>query len=309
MALFTPPGHRQAGTACPTAGVARSAGLSRTGMRPDRRELDLSPAGGDPSARICWSLSGGHACLIAGSLIVRRPAVIRRRGICWSLPGGHARLIAGSLTSCRLAVTHQTGALVATRRAQCARSLGHDVMLSRGRSPGRHLLGTVRRAQGACSPGERRFAGPGRTPAGLRRALPGGHRVPDRWRSVDSAGAVSPTATLWSQDRVSCPGRAGRQGQHMVGQRASQRAAYPGSGIERPVLSGRRGVLTCRGPVNRVAQWQDSDRCSEPGPRQGGRASAGGGRRRSGGGHGPGRDPVILARLRDLRTGSTWSVH
>ena len=25
----------------------------------------------------CWSLSGGHACLIAGSLIVRRPAVAR----------------------------------------------------------------------------------------------------------------------------------------------------------------------------------------------------------------------------------------
>ena len=133
--------------------------------------------------------------------------------------------------------------------------------------------------------------------------------MPDHWSSADAAGAVSSTATLWSQDRVSCRGRAGRQSQHMEGQRASQRAAFPGSGIERPVLSGRRGVLTCRGPVNRVAQWQDSDRCSEPGPRQGSRMSAGGGLRRSGGGHGTWRDPVIPARLRDLRTGSTWSVH
>ena len=33
VALFNPPGHRQAGTACPTAGVARSAGHSRAGMR------------------------------------------------------------------------------------------------------------------------------------------------------------------------------------------------------------------------------------------------------------------------------------
>jgi hypothetical protein len=75
----------------------------------------------------------------------------------------------------RLAVIRQTGALVATRRAQGARSLGHDVLPGRGRSPGRHLLGTTRRAQGACSLGERRFVGPGGTPAGLRRALPGGH--------------------------------------------------------------------------------------------------------------------------------------
>jgi hypothetical protein len=88
--------------------------------------------------------------------------------------------------------------------------------------------------------------------------------VPDRWRSADSAGAVSPTATLWSQDRVSCRGRAGRQSQHVEGQRASQRAAYPGSGIERPVFAGRHGVLTCRGPVNRVAQWQVSGRPGIP---------------------------------------------
>ncbi len=85
--------------------------------------------------------------------------------------------------------------------------------------------------------------------------------MPDRWRSADSADAVSPTATLWSQDRVSCRGRAGRQSKPEEGQWDSQLAAYPGSGIERPVLSGRREVLTCRGPVNRVAQWQDSDRC------------------------------------------------
>ena len=94
----------------------------------------------------------------------------------------------------------------------------------------------------------------GGPPAGLCRALSGGHCVPDRWRSADSAGAASPAATLWSQDRVSCQGRTGRQSEE--GQRASQRAASPGSGIERPVTSGRHGVLTCRGPVNRVAQWQ-----------------------------------------------------
>ena len=78
----------------------------------------------------------------------------------------------------------------------------------------------------------------------------------------------------------------------MEGQRASQRAAYPGPGIERPVLSGRRGVLPCWGPVTRVAQWQDSDRCSEPALRQGSRTAAGGGHRRSGGCHGAWRDPV-----------------
>ena len=84
--------------------------------------------------------------------------------------------------------------------------------------------------------------------------------MPDRWRSADSAGAVSPTITLRSQDRVSCPGRTGRQIQHVEGQRASQRVVYPEPGIERPVFSGRHGVLTCRGPVNRVAQWQVSGR-------------------------------------------------
>jgi hypothetical protein len=214
------------------------------------------------------------------------------------------------LIVCRLAVICQAGSMVATRRAQGARSLGHDVLPGRGAAPGRHSPGTTRRAQGACSLGERRLAGPGWTPVGLRRALSGGHCVSDRWKNADSAGAVGSTATLWSQDRVSCRGRAGRQSQHMEGQRASQRAAYPGSGIERPVLSGRRGVLTCWGPVNRVAQWQDSDRCSEPAPRQGSRTAAGGGHRRSGGCHGAWRDPVPpLVRLRDLRTGSTWSVH
>jgi hypothetical protein len=120
-----------------------------------------------------------------------------------------------------------------------------------GQSPGRHLLGTTRRAQGACSLGERRPAGPGRTPAGPRRALSGGPWVPDRWKGADSdsAGAVSPTATLWSQDRVSRRGRSGRQSKE--DQWASQRAAYPDSGTERPDPSGRRGVLTCRGPVIR----------------------------------------------------------
>ena len=94
-------------------------------------------------------------------------------------------MIAGSLIVCRLAVICQTGALVATRRAQGARSLGHDVSTGRGRSPGRHLLGTTRRAQDACSLGER-----GRTPPGTaRRALSarspeecrlGGRSEPDR---------------------------------------------------------------------------------------------------------------------------------
>ncbi len=211
----------------------------------------------------------------------------------------------------RLAVICQAGSTVATRRAhwQVARSLGHDVLSGRGAAPGRHLPGTTRRAQGACSLGERRLAGPGRTPVGLHRALSGGHRVSDRRKNAGSAGAVGPTATMRSQDRASCRDRTGRQSKPEGGQWASQRAAHPGTGTERPALIGRRGVLTCWGPVNRVAQWQDSDRCPEPAPRQGNRTTAGGGHHRTGAVTAPGGIRVLPARLRELRTGSTWSVH
>ena len=64
------PGGSRAG------GTLHSAGPPPGGHRgPDRW--------GSP---FCWSLSGGLACLIAGSPIVRRPAVIRRRG-----SAGHSR--------------------------------------------------------------------------------------------------------------------------------------------------------------------------------------------------------------------------
>ena len=106
-----------------------------------------------------------------------------------------------------------------------------------GAAPGRHLPGTTRRAQGACSLGERRIAGPGWTPVGLRRALSGRHCVSDRWKNAGSAYAVGPTATLRSQDRVSCQGRKGRQSKPEGGQWASQRAAHPGTGTERPDLN------------------------------------------------------------------------
>jgi hypothetical protein len=95
---------------------------------------------------------------------------------------------------------------------------------------GRHLLGTTRRAQGARSLGERRLVGQGRTPVRLRRALSGGHsaghyqtatlRSQDRVSCqgrTGRGGRVGPTAIMRSQDRVSRQGRTGRQGRHRGG--------------------------------------------------------------------------------------------
>ncbi len=138
---------------------------------PDRWKPERQPVGGDPPARICWSLSGGHSVLDRWELD-RSPAGGDPSGrICWS----------------------------PTRRAQCARLLGRDDLPGRGRSSGRDLLGpgsyqagTLRLAvcliAGSAST---RRAGGG-LPAGICWMLPGGHNMLDRWKWVDSQVGYRP---------------------------------------------------------------------------------------------------------------------
>jgi hypothetical protein len=96
---------------------------------------------------------------------------------------------------------------------------------------------------------------------------------------------VCSTGTLWSQGRVSRQGQPGRRSEE--GQQAILRSESPvGPGAGNPDASGRRGVLTRRGPVSRVAQWQDSDRFSESPPMPGNWTAAGGCCCRGGGGPG-----------------------
>jgi hypothetical protein len=168
-------------------------------------------------------------CLTAGSLIDRRPAVNRLHGSAGGSRAGTVRPFAGSwivLPACGespgwVCGRYQAGTvclIAGTRR------LAGPGAVPRPASAGHYQAGTVRPIAGRAPT---RWAGGG-LPAGLRRALSGGHSVPDRWRSSDSAGAASPAATLWSQDRVSCQGRAGRQSKE--GRLDSLRAASPGSG-------------------------------------------------------------------------------
>jgi hypothetical protein len=204
-----------------------------------------------------------------------------------------------------------------------------------GRVYGRYQAGT-----GCLIAGTRRAAGPGgRPPAGTCRALPGGHRVLVRWESAGSQGRGGPRSdsaghcqagtvcliagrmparrTQWARPplcglRTESAVRAAR-----AGRASPKEASGPVSGPRTRARApsgqtsiGRHGVLTCWGPVNRVAQWQDSDRCQKPAPRrQGNRATAGGDHHRTGAVTAPGGFRVIPARLRELRTGSTWSVH
>jgi hypothetical protein len=126
---WPPPGGHRVPDRWGSLSVCRSAVNRRHGSAgqvsggpsvPDRREPDRSPAGGEPPVRICWSLLDGHACLIAGSLIDRRPAVNRRRGSAGRSWAGTGCLIAGSSTVCRPAGIRLAGSVVATRRAQGA---------------------------------------------------------------------------------------------------------------------------------------------------------------------------------------------
>jgi hypothetical protein len=114
---------------------------------------------------------------------------------------------------------------------------------------------------------------PGRTaggpPAGICWVPPGGHSVLDR-------NVVAPAEAVISASEE--------------GQRVSLRAWSPGGpSAGHSDASCRSGVLTRRGPVSRVAPWQDSDRVSESPdspPRLGNRTAAGGGCCRGGGGPG-----------------------
>ncbi len=164
-----------------------------------------------------------------------------------------------------------------TRRAQCARLLGHDDLPGRGRflrpgSAGRNLAGTVCLFAGSASTH--------RPDTGLRFSS-----------SASAAGAVRRLARDWAHPTLSSnvvaqgpsqsPGQPGRRSGEE--KRGNLRAGSPaGPGVKHPVAPGRCGVLTRRGPVSRVAQWQDSDRFSEPPPGPWNRAAAGGGCCRSG---------------------------
>jgi hypothetical protein len=106
----------------------------------------------------------GTVCPFAGSPSVRRSAVNRRHGSAGHSRAGTVCLIAGSPTVRRLAVTRQAG------------------------SAGRYQAVTV-----CLTAGTRCFDGPGvGLPAGICWALPGGHRVSDRWNSTSCRAGGGP---------------------------------------------------------------------------------------------------------------------
>jgi hypothetical protein len=137
---------------------------------PDRRELDRSPAGGDPSARICWSLLGRHRVLDR-----REPDLLPAGG---DPPGRiYGRYQAG--TRCMIAGTRRDAGPGAVPRLApaghrqtgtvCLFAGGAPTRRAGGGPPGRTPPGTVRRALCARSLEERRLgeyvaaAGPGHT--------------------------------------------------------------------------------------------------------------------------------------------------
>jgi hypothetical protein len=127
----------------------------------------------------------------------------------------------------------------------------------RGQTAGLDPLGTTRQAQCACSLGARRLAGLMPASASRRQFQ---RPAPHAGLSAIGRSQLCP-GTLWPKGRVSRQGQPGRRSGQ--GQLASLRAGSPaGPGVDYPVASGRCGVLTRRGPVNRDAQWQDSDRFS-----------------------------------------------
>jgi hypothetical protein len=234
-----------------------------------------------------WAPPGGTQCAgPPGALPPGGPGVPRRHGISWSLPDGYSvadRRVRGKLPSrgtgptllsccqagtvCLTAGSPNVRRLAVNRRHGSAGRLpdGHSALgcWERDDSPGRGQtacldpLGTTRQAQCACSLGARRLAG--RRPSSASRRqfqLSAPHTgLSAIWRAPLCPG------TLWPEGRVSRQGQPGRRSGQ--GQRASLRSGPPvGPGIDYPVASGRCGVLTRRGQVNRDAQWQDWDRFS-----------------------------------------------
>jgi hypothetical protein len=207
-------------------------------------------------------------------------------------------------------------------RAQRVLSLGRDVLPGRGRSPCRDLLGAARRAQCARSLGERQLAGQGAvlrqgsagrcqagtvcltaeerrpagpgggSPAGICWAPPGGRSVPDR-----SAVAPGPSQSSGPAGPAERRGPAGQPAGRVPGG-ARRRALLQargtdskGTGEQGCPVAGLRSLLA----VFPQAREPDSSRWRLL---QGWRRALRSGQTRP-----------FTARLRTLRTGSTWSVH